>query len=253
MKRSKCFISPRIGSLAFFLFIFLCSFFILPSSSEVSQAKRDRRSASSDTRKERKLFPAGQRGVKKAMRSLSGKKLDEDTPLYCRPAPGYYKEGEVLLKFKPDVPRLTGESLLLNSRMTVKKSFMYTGVQVIKLPPSMNVEMAIAILMKEPSIEYVEPNFIVRICDVPDDPRFDELWGLNNTGQTGGTPDADIDAPEAWDLHTGNGDVVVGVIDTGVDYTHEDLSDNMWINQAGATVASARFIDIVKLVFSWYY
>ncbi|MCK4784151.1 MAG: S8 family serine peptidase [Desulfobacteraceae bacterium] len=234
MKRSKCFISPRIGFLACFLFIFLCSFFILPSSSELSQAKRDKRAVSSDTRKENKLFPAGQRGVWKAKRSLSGTKF-EDSPEYRRPDPGYFKEGEVLLKFKPDVSRLTGESLLLSSRMTVKKSFRYTGVQVIKLPPSMNVEMAIASLIKEPSIEYVEPNFMVRICDVPDDPRFVELWGLDNTGQTGGRRDADIDAPEAWDIHTGNGDWVVGVIDSGVDYTHEDLSDNMWINQAEAT------------------
>ncbi|MEB3881890.1 S8 family serine peptidase, partial [Lyngbya sp. CCY1209] len=50
-----------------------------------------------------------------------------------------------------------------------------------------------------------------------------------NTGQTGGTPDADIDAPEAWDVQTGN-DVVVGVIDTGVDYNHPDLANNMWTN-----------------------
>jgi len=213
----------------------LCSFFILPSSPELSQAKRDRRSASSDTRKERKFFPVEQRGVKKARRSLSGKKFDEDTPLYRRPDPGYFKEGEVLLKFKSEVSMLTGERLLLNYGMIIKKSFRHAGVQVIKLPPSMSVGKAIGILMKEPSIEYVEPNFIVRICDVPNDPRFDELWGLHNTGQTGGTPDADIDAPEAWDIHTGNGDVVVGVIDTGVDYTHEDLVDNMWINQAEAT------------------
>ncbi len=237
MKKGNCFIFMKIGSLAFFLFIFLCSFFILPSSSELSLSERDRRSASSVTGQEKKFFPAGQRGVKKAKRSLSGKKLGEDSPDYRMPTPGYYKEGEVLLKFKPEVSMLTGESLLLNYGMTVKKSFRYTGVQVIKLPPSISVGKAIGILMNVPSIEYVEPNFIVRICDVPDDPRFDELWGLHNTGQTGGTSDADIDAPEAWDIHTGNGNVVVGVIDTGVDYTHEDLVDNMWINQVEATGA----------------
>jgi len=57
------------------------------------------------------------------------------------------------------------------------------------------------------------------------DPKFARQWGLHNTGQTGGTEDADIDAPEAWAVITGTTDVMVAVIDTGVDYTHDDLDD----------------------------
>src|SRR4028118_1504654 len=53
--------------------------------------------------------------------------------------------------------------------------------------------------------------------------------GLNNTGQTGGTPDADIDAPEAWNIQKGN-NVLIGVIDTALDYTHPDLAANIWTN-----------------------
>ncbi len=76
----------------------------------------------------------------------------------------------------------------------------------------------------------VEPNFIVNVDSVPNDSDFGDQWGLNNTGQNGGLIDADIDAVEAWDISTGNSDVLVAVIDTGVDYTHPDLVDNIWVN-----------------------
>lgn len=75
-----------------------------------------------------------------------------------------------------------------------------------------------------PGVIAVEPNYALSVDVVPDDPSFDQLWGLDNAD------DADIDAPEAWDLTTGAGNIVVGVIDTGVDYTHEDLAQNMWVN-----------------------
>ena len=64
----------------------------------------------------------------------------------------------------------------------------------------------------------------------PNDPGFTDLWGLNNTGQTGGTAGADISAPEAWSTTTGSSGVVVADIDTGVAYDHVDLAANMWHN-----------------------
>ncbi len=96
----------------------------------------------------------------------------------------------------------------------------------------MSTKEAIARLKSHQAIEYVEPDYQVSIARTPDDPRFDELWGLNNDGQTGGTADADIDAVEAWDISTGSRDVVVGVIDTGIDYSHSDLASNMWVNSS---------------------
>jgi large repetitive protein len=71
---------------------------------------------------------------------------------------------------------------------------------------------------------------IVSFCVIPNDPDFIMQWHLNNTGQTFGTPDADIDANEAWDIETGNADIVIAIIDTGVDYTHPDLAANIWNN-----------------------
>ena len=73
-------------------------------------------------------------------------------------------------------------------------------------------------------------NNTTTVSTTPNDPAFTSLYGLNNVGQTGGTTDADIDAPEAWNVTTGSSSIVVGVIDTGIDYTHPDLAANVWTN-----------------------
>jgi len=82
---------------------------------------------------------------------------------------------------------------------------------------------------------YAEPNGIGSLCGIPNDANFSSQWSLYNTGQmiwnnTSGTPGADIDAPEAWNIETGNPDVVLAIIDSGIDYTHPDLSAKIWNN-----------------------
>ena len=95
-----------------------------------------------------------------------------------------------------------------------------------------DLENRLAALQASGLYDYVEPDFIVTTHATPNDPRYasGELWGLRNLGQDAGTDDADIDAPEAWDLRTSSPGVVVAVIDTGVRYTHEDIAANMWKN-----------------------
>lgn len=82
-----------------------------------------------------------------------------------------------------------------------------------------------------PEIEYAEPDYYVQSNgNTPNDPSFPTLWGHQNTGQLGGVFDADIDAPEGWDIRTSSDTLIVGVLDTGIDWTHPDLVENIWQN-----------------------
>jgi subtilisin family serine protease len=86
-------------------------------------------------------------------------------------------------------------------------------------------------LEKHPDVAAVSPNYRLRIDAVtPNDPFYSNLWGMNNTGQSGGTPGIDINAPDAWQAHTGSSGVIVAVVDSGIDYNHYELNANMWVN-----------------------
>jgi large repetitive protein len=82
------------------------------------------------------------------------------------------------------------------------------------------------------AVKSISYDYVLFIDLIPNDPDFARLWALNNTGMNGGTVDADIDAVEAWNNTTGHPDLVIGVIDTGIDYKHPELSTNMWENVA---------------------
>jgi subtilisin family serine protease len=144
-----------------------------------------------------------------------------------------YVDRQVIVKLKDNAPATEADALRNSVRASVLKRFPSIGAELWQLSGG-TVEQAMVRYRQDPRIEYIEPNYKVslireRIERIPNDPRFPQMWGLNNTGQTGGTPDADIDAPEAWDIETGN-NVIVGVIDTGVDWQHEDLAANIWTN-----------------------
>jgi subtilisin family serine protease len=98
------------------------------------------------------------------------------------------------------------------------------GLRLVRLPRDKSVKAAAAALERDPRVRYAEPNYLYRPAATPNDPRFPQLWGLDQLS------DADIDAPEAWDLTTGSASVVVAVVDTGVAYNHPDLAPNIWTN-----------------------
>jgi subtilisin family serine protease len=150
-----------------------------------------------------------------------------------------YVPGEVIVEFKPATTiystkgQETIQSVHARIGSHVKRDFTQVGlpgIQLVQLTPGTSVEGGVNFYENDPNVLSVTPNYIAQLDCVPNDPQFNTLWGLHNTGQMGGTVDADIDAPEAWNITCGSADVVVAVIDTGVDYTHQDLMANIWTN-----------------------
>jgi thermitase len=149
------------------------------------------------------------------------------------PSENLYASDEILVRFVPGANRAVAAGLHAQIGATVKKEFTpygLEGLQVVNLPPGLTVSQAIEHYSRNPNVLYAEPNYVVQAAEIPDDYYFDDLWGLHNEGQTGGTDDSDIDAPEAWDLTTGSPNVIIAVVDSGVDYNHPDLAANIWSN-----------------------
>ena len=104
------------------------------------------------------------------------------------------------------------------------------GLELIAV--SGDVEAAIETV--EPFVQYAEPNYVQRLDQTPNDTYFGLQYGIHNTGQdirgVTGVADADIDGVEAWDLSTGDPNFVVAIIDSGTQWSHPDLSANIWSN-----------------------
>lgn len=158
----------------------------------------------------------------------------------------YVVPGEILVKVKDAV---------LSSVLLQEQLHQLTGAKVIQnfeAVPGLqhlnigkrNLQEMISYYESQPWVDYAEPNFIYTIdeprfldegAQLPNDPLFGQLYGLHNTGQKDakgneGFQDADMDALEAWETTQGDKNVLVAVIDTGIDYTQEDLADNIWTN-----------------------
>jgi subtilisin family serine protease len=180
-----------------------------------------------------------------------------------------FRSDRVIVKLKPTASANEITNLQAQIGVTKVTTAEQFDIDIWDIDPG-KVEETISAYSDDPRIEYIEPDYEITLEDVektsptqensaaitpqtttPNDPSYPQLWGLNNTGQSGGTPDADIDAPEAWDIQTGNPDTVIGVIDTGVDYNHPDLVDNIWTNPGeiagdGIDNDSNGYIDDVR-------
>jgi thermitase len=155
--------------------------------------------------------------------------------------------GEVLVKFRPGTPAQVVAEVHRQNGGRVKEEIPGIAVQVVLVPPGQERARAAA-YARNPNVLFAEPNGIWQAVgfpnDPPNDPRFGDQWGLHNTGQNGGTADADIDAPEAWGISTGSQDIIIAILDTGIDQSHEDLKDKLLadnLNFSGSKTVDDRY------------
>jgi len=138
---------------------------------------------------------------------------------------------EILVKFHEGTPdAAVAEAHARIGTSELRRFSSVRGLALVKLPAGKSVTDALRAYRASPGVQYATPNYVRKLTNTPNDPYFvnGKLWGLQNLAQ----PGVDIHAPDAWNLTTGSPDVVVMVIDSGIDYTHEDLAPNMWRNTA---------------------
>jgi subtilisin family serine protease len=135
-----------------------------------------------------------------------------------------YVPGELIVRFRPGLAAPARASILRDEGARLGEDLLLPGAVLVKLAAGESVTAATEAFERYPDVLYAEPNRLHELSAIPNDPRFGELWGLNQPN------DADIDGPEAWNTTTGSGGVIVAVVDSGVAYDHPDLASNMWVN-----------------------
>lgn len=150
-------------------------------------------------------------------------------------------DNAILVMFKPGVSKQERQNLIHTQGASLrqldeqgrdmKMRYVADGrIVKVLVPKGTDKDTLIKRLSVHPAVAVAEPDYPLHALATPDDPDFGQLWGLLNTGQNSGTAGADIKATDAWDISTGSHEVVIGVIDSGMDYNHPDLLDNRWVN-----------------------
>ncbi|TYQ12671.1 UNVERIFIED_CONTAM: Subtilisin-like serine proteases [Acetivibrio alkalicellulosi] len=163
---------------------------------------------------------------KTSRRKLMSK--DENT-LMVEHAPG-----ELIIKFTDDVQENAKASLMGQNNLRSIKKLSSISAELVSIPDNVDIDTFISTLSSDPRIEYAEKNYVYYPLNALPDPLSGELWGLHNVGQeilgVPGVPGIDINVLNAWEFTQGSDEVVVAVIDTGIDINHTDLIDRIWVN-----------------------
>jgi subtilisin family serine protease len=148
--------------------------------------------------------------------------------------PPAYRPGELLVRFKSEQRSAASGRFERQAGIRIKGTLARDRIVHLSLPPDLSVQKAMELYAQDPDVAFAEPNYIIQTQTLPDDPLFTTQWGLDNTGQQVGgyvgTPGADLDALHAWTMSQGDNQVIVAVVDTGVNYSHLDLTANLWNN-----------------------
>jgi len=128
---------------------------------------------------------------------------------------GEFKKDELLVKFKNQ----NYIDSLLSDLKVEKKTNITNGLYKVKIAANEDIEKVYKLLKANSNIDYVEPNYKVKIAAAPNDSYYSQQWALQK-----------ISASSGWDKTQGNSTTKIAIIDTGVDYNHEDLQSKIWVN-----------------------
>jgi subtilisin family serine protease len=158
---------------------------------------------------------------------------------FPRAAGSQYVPGEVLVKFRPTAGTQGRMASAAARGHAILANLDRPGWAQVRVGVGQTVEAALSSYRDDPGVEYVQPNYIYRAAAAPNDSLYGQLWAFKNVGQAGN----DMNIEPAWGHITDCSSVVVAVLDSGVDYTHEDLAANMWNGGSSFPHHGHDFVD----------